>query len=265
LVPANFFAVVVFFVFILPGTCYELLRGRTRLPRDESSFLHVSRIVLSGTIITTLTMSLLGAVHWIAPSALLDVAGLLKDGTTYVVKHVALVAWTLVVQIVLSSLLAVVASDLRSLPNPRVVRQATPWHGITELTAKPGWEISLSVRLKSGAEIVGRYLGTSVDLDPTKRELLLRAPFSYRGSDEQPSLAKMDDAWQKMVIAGSEIVYVTAAYSSGPAMPAAPVRWRNRPLNWLKRRWLGWQVAAVTSAIVLGLAILLGRLHAIPG
>jgi uncharacterized protein DUF6338 len=55
MVPTSTIAFIAFFLLVIPGASYEILRSKSRLPREESPFLHISRILLSGTLITALT------------------------------------------------------------------------------------------------------------------------------------------------------------------------------------------------------------------
>jgi hypothetical protein len=87
LVPTNTIAFVASFLLVIPGASYEILRSRSRLPREESHFLHISCILLSGTLITALAFVLLAAAHLIAvrlvtSAALADVPELLLSPTT---------------------------------------------------------------------------------------------------------------------------------------------------------------------------------------
>jgi hypothetical protein len=80
-----------------------------------------------------------------------------------------------------------------------ITHQADAWHALGELLPKSGQAAGVSVRLKSGGEIVGYYYGASMELDPTKRELILRAPLSFRPNADSPTLA-MNSAWQLMAM-----------------------------------------------------------------
>ncbi len=254
MIPAGAFGVVVFFLFVAPGICYELLRDRTRLPREESTFVHISRVLLSGTFITAISLFLMALVRWLSPTSLLNLPGLLMQPTAYVAEHAVLVGWTLLVQLGLSASLAVVFSDLVT---PRAskgkpIHQADAWHALCELAAEPYEYVKLSVHLKSGRDILGTYVGASTELDPTKRELILGAPLEDRkaGSDETVS---MNEGWQRIVVPGSEIEYFAAAYvgvrkperSTTPDFP-------HRVLAWMSGHWRSWKVAA---PVVLGLLV----------
>ena len=258
MVPTSTVAFVAFFLLVIPGASYEILRSKSRLPREESPFLHISRILLSGTLITLLASVLLVAVHLVAvrlavSAALADIPELLLSGTTYAAAHVWLVGKTLLLQIGLSVLLAVIFSDLRS-SGANAIHEADAWHALGELLVKPGQMVWASVRLKNGSEITGYYFGASTELDPGKRELFLRAPLSFRADDEKPALA-LDTAWQLMTIPGSEIAYIAAAYiNDGEESP--PIRWPRKVVDWMRRSYLTWQAASIALIGVLAVAVL---------
>jgi Family of unknown function (DUF6338) len=170
LVPASAISVAVFLLLVAPGTCYELLRQKTRHPRDETAFIEISRVLLSGMLITALALALLAAVRFAAPFALLDLSSLLQHGATYVAHHVVLTGWSAGAELVLATLLAVLANDLLTTTTARPIFAVDAWHGVTEVLALPGQEVNLSVRLKDGTEIVGYYIGCSTDPEPAKRD-----------------------------------------------------------------------------------------------
>jgi Family of unknown function (DUF6338) len=259
LVPSSTSTVVVFLLSVAPGTCYELLRGRTQLPREESSFLHVSRILLMGTLITAATVLLLALARWLAPEAIANPTALLHDGLGYVSDHVALVGTTACAQLAISVLIAIGLSDLRSRRLPRVIHQTDAWHAVTELGGQPGCKAGMSVRLNNGMEILGMYSGASTDLDPSKRELLLHAPLSFRSADGTRTTA-LDAAWQRMTIAGSDIAYIAVAYieqNSGEA--THHITRAARVTNWMVSRSLQWSSAVAAVVTILVLLVILGR------
>jgi hypothetical protein len=259
LIPAGAFGIVVFFLFVAPGICYELLRDRTRLPREESTFVHISRVLLSGIFITVISVFLMALVRWISPTSLLNLPDLLRRPTAYIADHAVLVGWTLFVQLALSASLAVVFSDVVTsrAAKGRPIHQADAWHAICEEAAEPFEYVKLSVHLKSGRDILGIYVGASTDLDPTKRELILGAPLEDRkaGSDRAVS---MNEAWQRIVVPGSEIEYFAASYvgarePSGLTNTGVPHRAR----AWAGSHWRSWKVAGPAALGLLVVCVLL--------
>jgi uncharacterized protein DUF6338 len=259
MVPAGTFGVVVFFLFVAPGICYELLRDRTRLPREESTFVHVSRVLLSGTFITAFSLVLMAIVRWISPTSLLDLPKLLIQSTAYLADHPGLVGWTLVVQLGVSASLAVVFSDLLTplASKGKPIHQADSWHAMCELAAEQFRYVKVSLHLKSGRDILGIYVGASTELDPTKRELILGAPLEERmaGSDKTVVL---DEAWQRVIVPGAEIEFLAIAYV-GESKNAQPVaeKFVYRASSWTRIHWRTWKVAAPVALTLLLICLLL--------
>jgi hypothetical protein len=169
-----------------------------------------------------------------------------------VAAHARLVGKTLLLQIALSVLLAIVFSDLRS-SGANVIHEADAWHALGDLLVKPGQTAFMSVRLKDGSEIAGYYFGASTELDPSKREILLHAPLSFREADDKPALA-MDAGWQLMTISGSEIAYIATAYVTEGKEPL-PIRWQSRAIDWMRKNYLTWQAASIAILAVLAIAV----------
>jgi hypothetical protein len=206
---------------VAPGTCYELLQQRTRLlPRGESAFVEISRILLSSTLISALALFLLALVHAVAPAALVDPPQLLIGGMKYVVAHPTLTGRTALSELALATLLAVVFNDLRTSNQARPIVQSNAWHALGEILPKPGQEVNLSVRLKSGAELNGYYVGASTELESAKRELILAGPLTLLPKDGEPTL-EFNPAWQRLAVNGAEIAYVTAQHIGEGQEPAS--------------------------------------------
>lgn len=257
MVPTTTVAFIAFFLLVIPGASYEILRSRNRLPREESSFLHISRILLAGTLITVLAFMILVTVYLIevrlaVPTTLASIPDLLRSDITYTTTHFRLILKTLLLQIALSVLLAIIFSDLRS-TGTNVIHETDAWHAVGELLVKSGQTAWASVRLKNGSEVTGYYFGASTELDPSKRELLLRAPLSFRADNEKPALS-LDTAWQLMTIPGSEIAHIATAYVSNGKKPL-PVRWRNKVCDWTHRNFLTWQAASIALIGALAAAV----------
>lgn len=134
------------------------------------------------------------------------------------------------------------------------------WHAVAELPLKSGWKVGMSVRLKTGVEIVGHYSGASTDLDPSKRELILRRPFYFRDSDS-PSTVPFDKAWQQMTIMGSEIGYIAVTYIDEKASePTASTKSVGDAIaSWVADHYLRWESASIAGVVILALLVGLGR------
>lgn len=248
--PATIAGVVVFLLLAAPGTCYELLQGRHKLPREESTFVHVSRVILTGTWLSAVAAALLATVGLISPEAVIDVSTFIKNGHAYAAENPILIGWSTLLHLALSTLLAVLLSVLMLPKNSARIRPGTAWHGIAEVNKPDDTSAYLSIRVKNGLEFAGYYSGMSTDLDVTLREIIIRSPLSVKPVNGE-SFQSLSSEWQQMVIHGGEVESITASYvrkSKTEKSSTDPSRW-NRVSTWCRQNYLTWQAA--TGAIVV--------------
>lgn len=260
LVPASVFGVVIFLLFVAPGICYELLRGRTQQPKEESAFIQISRVLLSGTLISVLASIILYFVALLSPTTAVDLSALVAAPTPYVAAHFQHLIWVALQQLTFSILLAVISSDLKTSKTASFVNPGHPWYGITEPALTPrNTNPYVLVRLKSGVEVKGYFRGTTTELDPTKREIMLYNGLELRASDDKPFLAF--EGWKQIVIPGSEITYVAACYIPKPGVQKDDGEDKNKigeMGKWIVANWTRWQIAlagilaTVCAAFIVG-------------
>jgi hypothetical protein len=267
-VPNSVLGVVVFLLFVVPGTCYELLRGRTRLPREESAFQQISRVLLFGSVITAAVLLALAFIGWAAPGSLLNLSAFMTDGARYAAGNIGRVGWTIVIFLLLSLLYAVVINDVRTSGGATLIRQADSWHTVARQIPEEYLEgeqlVTASVRLKSGRDVVGTFAGASTELDPSKRELTLQSPLKAREPGEKDAVL-LDGDWAFMVVVGAEIESVTFAYTpSGEDSPADDRSVRSGRIRsaglWLLEHVFDWRLAASAALFVMLLAVVVGNL-----
>jgi hypothetical protein len=263
-IPNNALSVAVFLLFVAPGTCYELLRGRTRLPREESTFQQISRVLLFGSVITAVVVLVLAFIGWAAPGSLLSLPGFLADGVRYTASNVGKVGWTVLLFLLLSLLFAVIFNDMRTSGAAPLIRQADSWHTVARLIPEQHLEgahqVLASVRLKSGRDVLGVYAGASTELDPSKRELTLQAPLSAREAGEQEAVP-LEGNWAFVVFVGAEIESVTFLYT--PSGEPSERRVERGHLmvagSWFLRHFFDWRMAASLALSSTLFAILAGN------
>lgn len=256
MVPASVFGVVTFLIFVVPGTLFELLRDRTRPPREESTFIHISRVLLSGTLITSISLLLLVLVGQVNPTSVLDLSKLLTQGTKYLSTNLGTVGWTLAVQLVASSLMAIIASDIRTQSSSPVIHQGNAWQMLGERIAREKQLVKVNARLKSGRDLLGYYVGASTDLDPAKRELIIGAPISSRTSEDGKTVP-MGHKWQRLAVPGAEIEFVAFAYEGETRPEPASYTLRDRLRSWAQGNYLGWRPATFVLATLLIVAFVI--------
>jgi hypothetical protein len=164
----------------------------------------------------------------------LDPSKLLAQGSSYVSAHVALTGMTVLAELSISTLFAVVFSDLRTTRAARRIHWSNPWYLTMERLRKPGRTVNLSVRLKTGTEVVGSYMGASTETDPSKRELVLHEPLYFRHANDAKS-SKVED-WHFIIFAGSEIKYLSVQHVGEIKQPKA-ASWNYSVTAWLSKNW----------------------------
>lgn len=256
MVPASAIGVAAFFLFVAPGTCYELLRSRVLLPTEESTFIHISRIVLSGLLLTTSTALLLTVVKFISPNALLDVPQLLTKGTAYVATNTWVTAKTFALQLFISAMLAAIVNDLRVSTKSVRIHRGTALLGLSELERPDGTQPYYCVRLKSGREVFGYYYGATTDLDPTKREIVLQPPLKIADSEQDTEAKLAPSHWQRMVIFGGEVEHVSIAYVDTHVVPHKKLSRIEKVKGWTFANYLRTKVCAPVALVLLALALI---------
>jgi hypothetical protein len=254
LVPTSTLSFVIFLAIVAPGICYELLQQRRHFPRQESAFVEVGRILFSGTLISALTLLLLGLVKLWSPRSMVDAPALVLQGVPYFGHHIALVGWTAVLELLTSTLLAVVFSDVRTGKAARPIQPIDPWHALAERYVKPGIKVNVRVRLKSGLEIAGRYAAATTEPDLAKRELVLSEPIYMHENGDAEAPRKLDQ-WQALVVPGGEVMYFAVQHYGTPEAESS-VRWR--AMAWLVTNFLTWKVALPALIVLLVLTGVLG-------
>ncbi|MFI7642298.1 DUF6338 family protein [Nonomuraea sp. NPDC049400] len=248
--PGSVAAVVIFLLIVTPGAAFELLWHRTRPRRDESAFIEVSRVLLTGVVFSGAAVVTLTLVQAIAPGAAADPVALLRDGAGYVRAQPAVVLRSVLAVPLLGLLYGVAAHALLSRAASRRVAHETGWHTAFSRLAGATSRAFLSVQLKDGTTVTGFVVGYSTDADPAKRDLLLRRPISLRPPGKAVA-TQLERSWQILTVPGSEISTIAVAYV-GSAPLGAEVGVAGQLLAWVTAR--AWQTSLVAA---LGVVIVL--------
>ncbi|MFE0025890.1 DUF6338 family protein [Amycolatopsis sp. NPDC059021] len=247
MVPSTTAAVVVFLLMVAPGIAFELLWQTTRLRREESTFVEISRVLFTGVVFSGVAVTLVAVLGAVVPGAAADLPALLRDTAKYVAANPVLTLISLVAVVLLALCFAVATHDLLTPDAARRILQETAWHNVFDRLAVPGVRVFLSVQLKDGTTITGYSAGYSTESDPAKRDLVLTAPLSIRQPEAEEAEALEED-WQTLVLPGAEIRTIAAAYvgSPEPVRAAGPAR---RFAGFLMRH--AWQTASCTALLIL--------------
>lgn len=224
MVPETVNGIVILLLLVLPGLHYDLLRERYRPGRNESPFFEVSRVLLSGVVLSGATLILLDLVHLVAPETIVDYRGLLTD-YSYVSNHIALgfwsVAWFLIVSFTLGSCTAnawpassTIDSSIES--TWIVVFARTPQReAARQKVSLP--RVNVEIRVKDGRGYRGLLTDYSKDIEVADREIVLEPPINIISADGNDIRSLDREKWHRLILPGSEITGILVNYSLAPS------------------------------------------------
>lgn len=258
MVPSSVVAVLIFLVLVTPGVAFELLWRRTRPRRDESAFVEVSRVLLAGTGFSAAAITTIIVLEAIAPGSLIDATDMLRTGQQYVSGQPVATLVTAAAIPILAVLYCVVVHDLLTPGRLRRLEQETLWHSAFSRLGDSGVHVYLSVQLKDGTTVTGYLHGYPTEPDPGKRELLLAArpgePLTIR-PPSAPRAVKLDPAWQRILLLGSEIATIATCYVGSRNPTPIPTRLQRLWVKAARRIWLlALGGAVLVSVLLLALA-----------
>ncbi|MFI6307574.1 DUF6338 family protein [Amycolatopsis thailandensis] len=252
MVPSTVTSVLIFLLVVTPGIAVELQWQLTRPRRDESTFVEISRVLLAGVVLTATSAVLLAGLRLIVPGSVIDISELLRYGHKYVASNPGLMIRSVLGIPLLALALGVAAVDLFTSTRARRIAQTTLWHAVFAQAAPMGARTFISLQLKDGTAVTGYQAGYSTDPDPAKREILLAAPLTVR-REHSGKKVELDNAWQRMVVAGSEISSFAVSYVSERPYPLVASR-HVRSLKWISQNV--WKLSLIFGvAIILTLAV----------
>lgn len=255
LVPSTATTVLIFLLLVTPGVMFELSWQRSHPRRDESTFVEISRVLLAGVLLSGFAAILLAVLGLVTSGVVIDLGALVRDGHRYVETHLGIVVCDVMSLPLLALLLGVAANDLLTPTSAHPIAQETAWHTAFSRATLTGTQAFVSVQLKDGTTITGYQAGYSLEPDPAKRELLLAAPFTvWRAGTVTPH--PLDEAWQRIVLHGTEISSIAVAYVGEPATKR-PLRPHQRLARWTSRH--AWQTSlGAAGGLLIVLALLRG-------
>lgn len=211
MIPETVGALLAFLGLIAPGVAFELLRERRRPALEETAFREASRIALSSLIFTTGSLAVLAIVRTIRPAAVLDPAAWINRGKDYVSGHIGLVSRTLLIELAIALLLAVLADWLFRRSAPGRIAPGSMWYQQFRQRRPAGTRPWLHIRLDDETEVWG-YLGDySADQKLENRELTVRGPrLQYRRKGETTN--EMLNSWSSVLLRGEAIAWMKVAY-----------------------------------------------------
>jgi hypothetical protein len=261
-VPGTAGTLVGFLLFVTPGIAFELLRQRIRPAREDSAFIEASRVLLAGLLLTALAVLLLGLLHRANSDAVVDVSALVREGSGYAADHIAQLASTATIHLLLVVLLAVAANDLLTGPGSSRIAPETAWYTAFVRSAA-GAQVRLSIQMTDGTTLTGRRADFSDATDPAKRELVLAPPITMRRPRDARA-TPLSDEWQRLIICGEHISSIACSYVSSPKTEdeegrAKPGRLGLPSATFLVglRGWWRWTAAHQWQSAFAGIAVIM--------
>jgi hypothetical protein len=205
-VPASWLAVLLFFLLVMPGLVFDILSERRRVGSSESTFREISRVLVASIGFSAATLLILVLVRiFLAPTWLPDPGALAREGSRYVTHNYQVLAWTLGVGVIFSTMLAVgthyVLKRKHGAPD---IEKVSTWTKVFQHHNEGDWRVYVRVRLDDGAIYAGTLLHHTSDLENDDRELILGRP-GHATKSPGGTLTEMPNDWKRIVIHSSAI------------------------------------------------------------
>jgi Family of unknown function (DUF6338) len=228
--PTTTVSLFVTIAFALPGYVYHRTALRRNPERSDTAVTEVLSVIFASIGIDTLVLLMLVAASVILPVQKIDASGFITDPQSYVAENLEVVAGWASIGFLLALLLAVTAGLRpwrRWLParwrewtddhERRYQGQQSAWWRLFH--DNPGSRVYIGCTLDDSSYVSG-YLNTysKVGTEHADRELTLRAPITYRPSED--SEAVQIDNVGAVAISARHIVLMTVTYMMPSAAPA---------------------------------------------
>jgi hypothetical protein len=214
MIPSTFLSGVAFLFLIAPGVLWDLLAKRRKVSSIESTFRETSRVVLSSSALSLLSVAIMTVIGLFRPNWFLSPRSFLSNPEQYYRLH-PLIVWRV---IILEALIAVL---LVLIPNASLLRkqgwrlrEVSPWQKVFRIDLPEKHYASIRVRLLSGKIYVGRVSDYTPDFEMADREIVLCQPLWSEREDK--SQAKFPDDWQRLIIPATSIETISVQYLKIP-------------------------------------------------
>jgi hypothetical protein len=228
--PTTTVSLFVTIAFALPGYIFHRTALRRNPERTDTAVTEVLSVLFASIAIDTLVLVVLVTASVVLPVAKIDASGFVANPQTYTVKNLDVVAGWASVGFLLALVVAVVAALRpweRWLParwrewadnRERLYQdQQSAWWRLFH--DNPGTRVYVGCTVDDGSYVSGFLNSYSkVGTEHADREITLRAPVTYRPSDE--SKAVQLDEVGAAVLSARHIVFMTVTYVTPVAGPA---------------------------------------------
>ncbi|MFE5939014.1 DUF6338 family protein [Streptomyces sp. NPDC056470] len=256
--PTSFTAVLVFFLFVIPGLAYELSLRRRTPSRAESPFVETARVLLVGALATAVAIGLLAALRELRPGSLPSPSGLMADPGAYVVGHTELSAVGLACHLTAATALALLAAGLVHQDTSGGIGGDDVWYELLYRQVPQGRRPRLVVALKSGGYRVEGFLHTmNTHPEIDRRELVLKS-VEFLKEEQTSAPVPWPPQYVRLAIPAREIAWMAIAHTVPPnGAPAITPQPPAVPVGDMLRRFQ-WQLAAGVLVVEFTLLAILG-------
>jgi hypothetical protein len=210
-IPETLGTIVAFLGFVAPGLAFELLREKRRPSIEETAFREASRIALTSLVFTAASVLLLAAVRHFRSSVVVDPARWILYGSRYVHGNLELVATTLLLELAIALILAVLLDWLLRQSAPGRIVPGSIWFQLFRQGCPEGATPWLHLKLKDETEVWGFVGDYTPDQKLENRELTIFGPklqYLRKGEAQKKSL----HSWSSFAVRGDEISWMKVAY-----------------------------------------------------
>jgi hypothetical protein len=150
-IPQTFGALLAFLGLVAPGIVFQMMRERARPATEETAFREASRVTLTSLLFTLLSFAVLVGLWKVKPSWLANIEQWLKPKSDYGRTHIALIAWSMGLELAIACILAGLASlVLNRLHAGKVIKRSL-WYQVLK-EERPASEVTWA-----HLEVIGRY------------------------------------------------------------------------------------------------------------
>ena len=209
---STWLSVLFFFLFVAPGTTFDLQSRRRRATYEESALLEASRIILASLVFTGFALVVLLLVREARPSWTPEPRRLIaQDGMAYFRDNYPLVLGSVAVGAGLACAAAWGANLLLAKrQGGATISPISAWTQTVRRDCPAGHDTYARVRLDDGSVYWGLVANFSSNLDVEGRELVLAQPLQSRVGDAD--LAPVPKRYQRVILRGDTIRVLSIEY-----------------------------------------------------
>ncbi len=212
MIPATFGALLGFLGLVAPGLVYNMIAGRRRSPRSQSTFAEVSSVAL-----TSLSFSLIGlAILWLlqryAGLALPNLGLWLTRGSKYVAGNLGKAFFGLSAQVALACGLAAAVAWIQTLRSRSRFTDDTAFGSVFRQWAPTGSTNWVHLKLEDETEFWGYERAYDDRGDAAARVIVLQGKALMRQLPDESDWQSIGKNWEFVIVDVARIKYMQVIY-----------------------------------------------------